>query len=504
MDKQQKRPRKHSGPARATAPRQQSTSKRRLKFTNRKRPFYTASGEILRSILFKISFVSELSELPIAKGIAYDDQSPHHSGGNSVHVVTHTEYYHHPLASCNLSKEAEPYNVKNVLARKPDGQQVHVWGDNTAQGALKSVTKAAQQGAESIYQQQYDLTRGSLQFQNWSKFYASNPRYADLAKYAQLIASINGYEVYDVKIDADIIQTTDLKNSIQGTVFRAKLSSRYNLPRALRPVQVINLPIGAKEYQVFTGANQYQKKDISHQEWFEQLGKSLKKESQTSPKIRAAFNTYLKQVANKRAYSKIKTHQVGNKLQVQDDNTVAAYAATCAPGVIDLTKFQSQPQCQYRPQCQPQCCTESTPADPQAGCTSEDERRIFGDLIPLIDLPTPTWSSDESEGNLASSESSKAEKSAKKRRKSAQSALSAKATDKSQDGKIFQIGKDQIVGKTPHNAVSKSQGKTPERSPQNLSAKAVHIHTRPVHAHVAGKSVPGYNTPDENSSSDSD
>jgi len=183
---------------------------------------------------------------------------------------------------------------------------------------------------------------------------------------------------------------------------------------------------------------------------------------------------------------------------------VAAYAATCAPGVIDLTKFQSPPQCQYRPQCQPQCCTESTTVDPQAGYTTEDECWIFGGLTPLINLPTPPSSSDESEGNLASSESSKAEKSAKKRRKSAQSALSAKATDKSQDGKIFQIGKDQIVGKTPHNAVSKSQGKTPERSPQNLSAKAVHIHTRPVHAHVAGKSVPGYTNPDEDTSSDSD
>ena len=77
-------------------------------------------------------------------------------------------------------------------------------------------------------------------------------------------------------------------------------------------------------------------------------------------------------------------------------------------------------------------------------------------------------------------------------------------TDKSQDGKIFQIGKSQIVGKTPHNAVSKFQGKTPESSPQNLSAKAVHIHTRPVHAHVAGKSVPGYITSDEDTSSDSD
>jgi hypothetical protein len=325
-----------------------------------------------------------------------------------------------------------------------------------------------------------------------------------LAKYAQLIASINGYEVYDVKIDADIIQTTDLKNSIQGTVFRARLSSRYNLPKALKPVQAINLPIGAKEYQVFTGANWHQKTDISHQEWFKQLGKSLKKKSQTSPEIRAAFKTYLKHVANKKAYSKIKTQQVGNELQVEDDNTVAAYAATCAAGVIDLTKFQSSPQCQYRPQCQPHCRTESTTADPQAGCTTEDERWIFGGLTPLINLPTPPSSWGGSEDDLASFESSEAEESAKKRGKSAHSALSAKATDKSQDGKISQIGKSQIVEKTPHYAVSKCQGKTLERSPQNLSAKAVHIHTRPVHAHVAGKSVPGYTNPDKNPSSDSD
>jgi hypothetical protein len=96
------------------------------------------------------------------------------------------------------------------------------------------------------------------------------------------------------------------------------------------------------------------------------------------------------------------------------------------------------------------------------------------------------------------------EESSKKRGKTAHSALSAKVTDKSQDGKIFQIGKSQIVGKTTHNAVSKSQGKTPERSPQNLSAKAVHIHTGPVHAHVTGKSAPGYLTSDEDTSSDSD
>jgi hypothetical protein len=434
----------------------------------------------------------------------YDDQAPHHSNGNTVHVVTHTEYYQHPLNSCNLSREAEPHNVRNVLAKKPDGQQVHVWGEKTAQGALHSVTYAAQQGAATPHQPQYDFARGSLQFQNWSKFYQSHPRHAELAKYAQIIASINGYEVYDVKLDADIIQTTDMKNSIQEPVFRARLHSRYTLPRVLRPVQAINLPIGAKEYQVFTGVNWHQKTYISHQEWFQQLGRSLQTKSQTSPGIRAAFRLYLKHIANKKAYSKVRTQTVGTRLQIEDADTVAAYAATCAQGVIDLTKFQNQPQCQTQPQCQPQCRTESTTADPQAGCTTEDEKRTFGGLSTLLHLPTPPSSWGGSCEDTDSSTSSEEENSPRKRGKTAHSALSAKATDKSQDGKISQIGKSQIVRKTPHYAAAKIQGKTPRTSPQNSSAKAVHIHTRPVHAHVAGKSVPGYNTPDENSSSDSD
>jgi len=500
VDKQ-KRSRKHSD-RRAPAHGEKSTPRRRLAFTPSQRPFLTEKGDILRNILFKIAIVAELGEIPIAQGIEYDDQTPHHSNGNTVQIVTHTEYYQQPLNSCNLSKEAEPHNVRNILARKPDGQQVHVWGDRTAQGALESVTYAAQKWAAPPHQTQYDFSRGSLQLQNWSQFYRSQPGHATLAKYAQAIASINGYEVCDIKLDADIVQTTDLKNSIQETVFKAKWGTRYNLPTALRPVQAVNLPIGAKEYRVYDGANWHQKSDIGHQEWFHQLGKSL--QPQTSPEIRAAFQVYFKHIANKKAYSKIKTQKVGNRLQIEDDNTVAAYAATCSAGVIDLTKFQSPPQGQYRPQCQQQCSTESTSADPQAGCTTEEERLIYEGLIPFINLPTPPSSWGESEDDFASFESSKAEKSGKKRRKSAHSALSAKVTDKSQDGKIFQIGKSQIVGKTPHNAVSKSQGKTPERSPQNPSAKAVHIHTRPVHAHVAGKSAPGYITSDEDTSSDSD